>query len=147
MRRYESEPWLVDQYQQLLRRVPHSWTAPVVGTEKLDRETVEDLVATDGNLQATMHAADLRLQVEQPCSTVAAHQENIVKSENKTAALGALRHRTSMRHNPNLHGNGGQGPLARPERFQGPITLWRAPSPEPDFTTALSLVTARRGRT
>ena len=131
----------------LSRRVLHVGTLPVIRAEELYGESIEHLVATDGNLQAAVRAAHLRLHVEEPGSTVTAQQKNIVKSQDQTSVLRALRHRTSMRHNPNLHGNGGQGPLARPERFQDPITLRRAPSPEPDFTTAVSLATPRGGRT
>jgi len=60
-----------------------------ISAEQLQRESVEHSVAADGNLQMAVHTARLRLQVEQPCSTATAHQENVVKSQNQTAALGA----------------------------------------------------------
>jgi len=118
-----------------------------ISAEELHREPVEYLVATDGYLQAAVCAADLCLQVEQPRSVAPAHHENVVKSQDQTSALRALHRRTSMRHGPNLHGHGGQGPLAQPERFQDPTTLRRAPSPAQDCTTTPSPKTACRGET
>ena len=106
-----------------------------IGAEDLHGELVEHFVAADGYLQAPECAAHRYLQVEQPCSTAPAHQENVVNSQDQPSVLGALHYGTSTRHGPNLHGHGGQGPLAQPERFQDPTSLRRAPSPAQDCTT------------